>query len=286
MTKDSRRKRHGISKRQYICVVLLMMAVLLVAVAGGCSQKPSEPAVTPTGEVTPEPTEAVTGTPEPPKVSEPTPEPAVEISKAQVGDTVQFGNYEQDNDTENGAEAIEWLVLDKQDGKLLLLSKYALDSKRYNEDTIDVTWETCTLRSWLNDTFYNTAFSAAEQEHIAVTKLENEDNPEFGIEGGNDTEDKIFLLSIGEVLKYFDSDPEAYDRTRCAKITAYAKAQGASSLVDGEAAGNGFWWMRSPGLFSSYATVVDNYGYAHRTGSSVDTGANVVRPAFWLNLEP
>lgn len=80
-------------------------------------------------------------------------------------------------------------------------------------------------------------------------------------------------------------NPEAYDLTRCAKVTAYAAAQGADSLADGEYAGNSLWWLRSPGLSGSSAANVDNYGYAQRTGSTVDTGANAVRPALWLNVE-
>lgn len=68
-------------------------------------------------------------------------------TKAKVGDTVRFGSYEQDNDVSNGTEAIEWFVLDKQDGKFLLLSKKALGAKLYNEGMEDVIWETCTLRN-------------------------------------------------------------------------------------------------------------------------------------------
>ncbi|MBP3696995.1 MAG: hypothetical protein J6J45_05560, partial [Clostridia bacterium] len=73
-----------------------------------------------------------------------------DFSDTQVGDYITFGSYEQDNDLSNGKEPIEWLVLDKQDGKVLVISKYALDAKPYNDEYVDVTWETCTLRSWLN----------------------------------------------------------------------------------------------------------------------------------------
>ena len=80
-------------------------------------------------------------------------------------DVIVFGRYEQDNDLGNGPEPIEWIVLDTQDGKALLLSKYGLDAVPYNDDNNSAgTWETCTLRTWLNDTFLNAAFTQEEVE--------------------------------------------------------------------------------------------------------------------------
>lgn len=126
-----------------------------------------------------------------------------EITEAKAGDIVTFGTYEQDNDAENGAEPIEWFILDMEDGQATLLSVYLLDCQRYHPEETDMTWEDCAMRAWLNDDFLNAAFTKAEQEHIAVTKLVNEDNPVFGTQGGNDTSDKIWLLSLGDVEKYF-----------------------------------------------------------------------------------
>lgn len=227
----------------------------------------------------------------------------VEVSKAQVGDMVLFGSYEQDNDISNGAEAIEWLVLDRQDEKLLLLSKDSLDCKKYNEEGEKVTWETCTLRSWLNGEFYNTAFSQTEQTRIATTTVKNGDNPKTGTEGGNDTEDKVFLLSIEEVLLYFDPDPNAYDPARRAHVTRYAFENGAyicdedtntagtvSVWMNYSPAGTDWWWLRSPGDGNSLAVFVNDRGRVVCGGSEVDGGwrnySIDVRPAFWLNLEP
>lgn len=153
------------------------------------------------------------------------------------------------------------------------------------EENTSVTWETCTLRGWLNGTFYNTAFSQTEQGRIATTKVRNEDNPGYGTEGGNDTEDKVFLLSIGEVLNYFDPDPDAYDPARRAKVTAYAKAQGGYVSIDSGYAGIGWWWLRAPGCDCLGAAVVDYGGDVYRSGDGVYSLGAVVRPAFWLNLE-
>jgi len=209
----------------------------------------------------------------------------VEMSKAKVGDTVRFGSYRQDNSAGKREEAIEWLVLDKQNGKLLLLSKDALDAMPYNEEKEEVTWATCTLRSWLNGTFYKTAFSAVEQKQIATVRVENEDISYCKIEGENDTEDKVFLLSVGDLLYYFDPDPGAYDPARRVKVTEYAKAQGGKYSVRDDYAGNGWWWLRSAGAFCDHAAVVYSIGYVDIWGHNVDNRAYVVRPALWLNPE-
>lgn len=206
-------------------------------------------------------------------------------SCAEVGDTVLFGSYRQEYGEGSRKEAIEWLVLDKQGGKLLLLSRYALDAKPYHSESKAVTWETCTLRSWLNRRFYHTAFQQAEQECILTTRVRNEDNRKHGTEGGNDTEDKLFLLSTGEVRDYFGTEPETEDPARRVKVTAYARAQGGYCQSDGEYAGNGWWWLRSPGSDSYNATDVDYNGRVDRAGDLVNYYGLVVRPAFWLDPE-
>ncbi len=331
------RSRNG-SRKRHVRIVFLIAAVLLTAVAAGCSRKPPEEPVKPTAvpavEVPPEltgtpeatPTPEVTSTPETTPMPEvaltpeapPATEPAkvpsdtgtafipsgtggrvtftgmtVDVSAAQVGDTVRFGSYEQDNDTGNGAEAIEWYVLDKQDGKLLLLSRFALDCKRYHEEHEDVTWETCTLRDWLNGTFFTTAFGAAEQGRIVTTRVKNEDNLKWETGGGNDTEDKVFLLSIGETERYFSSDSGVEDPARRVKLTAYAKAQGGHSYCDAEHDsfytpeydGNGWWWLRSPGSDGLCAAGVGETGTVWRGSNYILCDNHVVRPALWLNVE-
>ena len=85
------------------------------------------------------------------------------------GDYISFGSYEQDNDTTNGSEPIDWLVLDKKDSKALIISRYGLDAKVFHKECVEVTWESCDLRGWLNDTFYREAFTVDEQNQIAET---------------------------------------------------------------------------------------------------------------------
>ena len=201
--------------------------------------------------------------------------PQVRIYKTSVGGIVPFGTYEQDNNTANGKEEIEWIVLEKKDGKALIISKYGLDCQPYNTTQTSVSWETCTLRNWLNTTFYTTAFNANQQSKIVATTLTNADNPEYGTEGGNNTTDKVFLLSINEAKQYFASDT-----ARKITATAYAKAQGAyTSSIDAISR----WWVRWPGSASPHVAYVTNVG---TVGSYVyGDFLSAVRPALWINLE-
>ncbi len=276
-------------KKRHTALPLLVTALLLAAAA--CAGTDAEPTKVPTEALTKTPTKTPTEAPTPTQAEEPTspPEtPFAAVSEAEPGDTVQFGSYEQDNDAGNGAEAIEWLVLDKQDGKLLLLSKYVLDCKEYHAEQEEVTWETCTLREWLNGTFYKTAFNQKEQEYIAAVTVKNEDN--YGTEGGNDTEDKVFLLSVREATLYFDPVPAVGDPARCAKVTEYAKANGAFVYSEEDGAsggyeGNGVWWLRTPGDNGSLAVYTGYPGVVYRGGRAVGYTDGGVRPAFWFNPE-
>ena len=93
-------------------------------------------------------------------------------------------------------------------GSALIVSEYALDARAYNEDYESVMWATCTLRKWLNGEFYDTAFNEEEKGLIALTKVKNADNPKYGTDGGKDTEDRVFLLSLGEAERYFEDDED------------------------------------------------------------------------------
>lgn len=203
------------------------------------------------------------------------------INNIKIGDTYTFGAYEQDNNTSNGKEAIEWTVLDKDGMSLLLLSKQALDCQQYNTSDTDVTWETCSLRKWMNGTFLNNAFSAEEQALIQCTTVSADINPDYSTNAGSATTDKVFLLSITEAEKYFTSD-----EARMCVPTAYAKAQGANTsdiyeIASGEAVC--WWWLRSPGSNQYYAAAVDDDGSVY-CDHNVISSLGCDRPALWINL--
>lgn len=207
----------------------------------------------------------------------------MQAKKANVGDKVFFGSYEQDNDTSNCKEDIEWKVLAKENNRVLLISEKALDCKQYNTSFDPVTWESCSLRKWLNETFLNNAFSAQEQALIQSTTVSADKNPDYSTAPGNAITDKVFLLSITEAKKYFDSD----EARRCAP-TAYAIAQGAWAndsykTADGDAVC--WWWLRSPGTYQYDAACVGVGGAVYLLGDYVDLGDGCVRPTIWVSID-
>lgn len=216
------------------------------------------------------------------------PEKKEELPKA--GDIITFGTYEQDNVSENGAEPIEWIVVDVFDGKATLLSKYGLDAKPFHEDgTKGIYWADCSLRSWLNSEFFETAFSEKERKQIITTRLENHSSASYNVKDGEVTEDKVYLLSIDELYRIFN--PEAglnesvYHNKACiTPPTAYAKAQGAweGKTEDGFPAGP--WLLRTLGV--NYASVcrVDTYGELSHEVSNNYSGC-AIRPAMRISLD-
>lgn len=196
---------------------------------------------------------------------------------AQVGDIITFGTYEQDNKTANGQEEIEWKVLEKdQNGKMFVVSRYALDCRHYHSKAEKVTWETSDIRSWLNNDFYNTAFTKSQKAKIKTTTLENRDNADYNTDGGNDTKDKIFLLSIDEAKAYLPSTIE-----RVCIATKYAESQGSQleSLTR-----SCRWWLRSPGSTLYNASFVKVDGFILQLGTPVSVEKRSVRPAMWVEL--
>ena len=205
----------------------------------------------------------------------------ISFGNVSVGDTITLGTYEQDNNIANGPEDIEWIVLDVQDGRALIISKYGLDAKPYNEEYTDITWEICTLRSWLNNNFLNEAFTSDEQSMIPTVTVTADANPEYDTDPGNDTQDKIFLLSISEAEKYFSSDEE-----RMCVPTVYAINQGAYTSDNHKVGGAAtcVWWLRSPGLNDINAAYVHYDGGVHCSGYVVHNDSFCVRPALWITL--
>ena len=214
---------------------------------------------------------------------------AARDAKFAVGNYVTFGTYPQTK-AGNDATPIEWLVLARDGDKALLISRYGLDAQPYNKDYTSVTWETCTLRTWLNGRFYIKAFSSAEQAAILTTNVDNSKNQCYSgyrTNGGNNTQDKVFLLSYAEANKYFGVtyDNSSNTKSRVAP-TAYAIAHGgwtSSSDKTADSVNAGWWWLRSPGSSQSFAARVSTAGSCGSNSVSYDYGS--VRPALWVSIE-
>ena len=199
------------------------------------------------------------------------------INLAKVGDYIFFGSYEQDNNFSNGKETIEWLVLEVNDGKALLVSRYALDCRPYNSVDTDVTWETCTLRTWLNNSFLIDAFSDYEIAMIPTVTVSPDENQYYSTSPGIATKDQVFLLSIPEATNYFASN----DAIWC-KPTDYAVANGAWE----DNSGICWWWLRSPGKSQRVAGCGNNSLGVNQMGVDVTSSYIAVRPAVWINIDP
>jgi len=178
---------------------------------------------------------------------------------------VVFGAYEQDNNPDNGKEKIEWLVLEKEYGEMLLISKYILDANHV-EEFYDI-WEKRPLRTWLNEEFYDEAFSEDEKSKIIKSRFENPDNEGYSVSGGA-TEDYVSLLSVNEARRYFGEDDSVYGNSRLfARATEYAVARGvAVNTSAGFGKGNSAWDLRSNGYHSGYVAWVSDTGTIYDGG--------------------
>jgi len=218
-------------------------------------------------------------------------EEAAELRKAiplkpyrTVGNIITFGHYEQDNNSSDGTEPIEWIVLDVQNGKSLLLSRYALDVQPFHTDARSVAWKDCFLRNWLNQDFLKEAFTKAERAAVLTVEVDNsagQGYSEWNVSGGSNTEDRIFLLSYHEA---FDLYLKKKENRMCAP-TDYAAARGAWTSGDNRKDGREacWWWLRSPGRNQDVAIYVFNNG--SRRSGSVSQEGGCIRPAFWLDPE-
>lgn len=230
-----------------------------------------------------------------------------EILQADVGDIVTFGTYgiayreyyysganvyEVSKDS-NPETPIEWIVLAKDGDSVTLFSKYVLDIFPYKWELDEpVTWEDSAIRVWLNRTFYDNAFTENEKEFIKPTTCINGDNTYYGVAGGNDTEDRVYLLSLEEVEQYFGVDDSDFDRYKNGELTweAYATLcnEKSEGMLLGETMttdGSCWWWLRSPGYNVYNAACVGNGGVDMYGSNGINIDQNEgVRPVIRIGL--
>lgn len=174
-------------------------------------------------------------------------------------------------------EPIKWRVIKCENGEALLLSDIVLDKQKYNKRLKKVTWEKSTLRKWLNKKFMNRAFSSSEQEAIRTTKVINEDNYYYKTDGGNDTLDKIYLLSLSET----DEEKETEEAKEYGFTDSYGMTIKYSNYADLD--DYQYWWLRTPGEKNISAAAVDMFGEAYVGGGESDMELGI-RPVLHLNL--
>ncbi len=204
------------------------------------------------------------------------------ISKSDTNNTSYFGDSEY---RYFKWERIKWRVLKNDGSTLFLVADKGLDCKNYNETyCFPMTWENCSLRNWLNSEFYGTAFSDGEQVAIVAQNVVNENNPYRDTEGGNDTRDNVYLLSIGEVInsEYGFCENYSVDSvSRKSDASNYAHARGVYISTDSI---DSSWWLRSPGYYTSNAANVSRSGRIDGAGCNVDIHYVMCVPALHINL--
>ena len=203
-------------------------------------------------------------------IHRPTPKPAI-VAKIKQGETrnLPFGDY-------------AWRVLDVQNDRALLITEDIIEKRPYYDELTDVTWETCTLRGYLNGNFFYGNFSAQEQALILEITNANLDNQWYGTNGSNPTKDKVFLLSIAEVVRYFGDSGQLKNNNPDSEY--WIGDQYSSERVAKFNNGGFWWWLRSPGYYPFRAAIVDTGGYVGLNGNYVGDREGGVRPALWLNL--
>ena len=189
---------------------------------------------------------------------------------ATMENVIPFGKYAY---YENGEENnIYWQIIGKEDDRVLLISNFGLDVQPYNNIHDNTTWANCSLRKWLNDEFYNTAFSNEERALIVTSQILADKNPKYKSEPGKQTKDKVFLLSVNEVEQYI-----LKKKDRLLVPTPYAKEKMSEKTTN-----DNWWWLRTPGQHQKAAVVVSDGGSIFMNGCRVDSGKYYVRPAIWV----
>lgn len=194
-----------------------------------------------------------------------------------VGGTYEFGHYDQDNNPYNGAEAIEWIVLEVSGRNAMLISKKALECIQYSVMEYGITWESSALRDWMNDEFYNEAFSYSEKQQILRTTVTADQNSVYDRKSGGVTQDYVFALSNYEAEHYFSGNS-----ARICKPTGKAVSQGAYVNPN---LGSCWWWLRTPGKTATDTCSVNTDGSIDYNGGIVSSRKGCARPCIWITFD-
>jgi len=185
---------------------------------------------------------------------------------------VQFGSFEQDNNIYNGPESIQWYVIYSDSQKALLLSRFALINKQFNKVWTNVTWDNSSIRTWLNNDFYYSAFTYNDRNLIRTNGLGY--SSWYSGYGEIATSDNVFLLSLNEVNYYLGGIVG-----RLVTPTPYARANGIQTTN-----GNSWWWLRTMGDSNKVAQFIFENGNISSIGRDVSSYVGGVRPAIWVDV--
>lgn len=186
-----------------------------------------------------------------------------------IGDKITFGNH-------------EWLVLDIQNNTILIITKNITETRYYHHTDTNMTWDKSDLRKYLNDEFYTNFDETDKSRIITVTNI-NQENQFFGINGGQDTQDSIFILSLGEFVHYFCDDISAQQlaNKECDGLCEIKYYSSRRRVKYGDKFSA--IWLRSPGCYEFHGVYVNANGCIKAAGDRFNRIYGI-RPALWLKI--
>ncbi len=227
----------------------------------------------------------------------PGPEPYVLLGtdkEVKVGDVVTMGEYSHNRNPSSSFLSkfpIKWLVLEKEGNRALLVSLFNVNVYPFITDDeyfeiVDrgelVCWKSSFVRTWLNEGLFQWIFTDEEEACVCASEIHTPNNPVYGTDGGEDTIDYLFLLSIEEVEKYFPTD-----ETRKTQIVPDVDME-QYDLMPGTHTLNTTdyydWWLRSPGYKEAFFASVGRFGDIMVEGQWSSDEEVSVRPAMWVDL--
>ena len=282
-------------KKFYIYTLVIAMALG----AAACSDKTSDDTILSETPIVTESTGTESSASE--QVTEPEPEPVI-LEATHVGGftisgdrlTAKGGAYDQDGNIDNGAEPIEWIVIADSEDRLLLLSDKVLEQKTFNDSYDATSWETSSIRKWLNEDFYNAAFNDEEktiiEDYVTI--------PGDVSAGTADITDKVFLLSLEEAEAYIGAEEGTPGNLLCSKVTPHAVNAGVWYITEeyyslfgfkdkgfsDEMINCGNWWLRTNGKDDTRIMDVGASGIIRTTGHEAASKQDGVRPAIYIRI--
>ena len=269
-------------KTVYTIIIAAFFLTALVACARGADPDESATSGSPDAAgsaQTETPGQEETQTPMQPPTVEPRPTPSLapvqtanapsgpnEYSSAEIGDTILFGGF-------------NWLVIDVTEDSTLILSEKILEFMAYHNTPEELTWEQCDMREYLNGDFFENTFSDEEKALVLDSTLENDDNQWFMTPGGNDTVDKVFSLSLGEVIRLFGDSGQLDEPEFDSWIGDEYNEARIGDDADDEPS---WWWLRSPGRLNDLAVLVADDGFIFVAGAPIISDVMGLRPALRL----
>lgn len=187
-----------------------------------------------------------------------------------VGDIIVFDRF-------------EWQILDIRNNQALIITEDIVEQCAYHNKYKDTIWVDCAIRKYLNGEFYE-GFDDINKERIIQVLNNNFDNPWYGTQAGEEGQDRVFLLSLEEVCRYFGDSTEKLKNRGNNRYWTYKDENNSKRMAKLKGMYY-WWWLRSPGRNNHLAAYVHGTdGRLGVNGNNITNSNGGIRPALWLKL--